>query len=672
VQSEVATLGKFSLAQHLNEQAALQPIVVRAHSIRTATLRYFSPVFVDASLWRLLDKESPHPRLIMFLAEGQDDIAFFMNEVIRSAAESDVVTLVPNGAQLRAVVAEVICLERIQRNTETLNTDPVAARDFKDRWEAASLAAHDGVASLLNHPDQRRWFWRTAELKVLTQRSLQEELSRVLDGVYSGAPIFRNELINCDTPSSAANAARNKLLFALLNHADKQDLGFDKFPAERSMYLSLFHATGIHRKTTDGWVLLRPGGDEDPYNLKPMWAEVERFLEASENGRLPFSELERRLTQVPYGVKKGLLPFIYALTLLLHKDELAVYEDDLYTSVITDELVQRLARRPNTFAVQRFRLQGLRAVLLGEYAAALFSDQKQSVTLLRVAQPLVQFIAMLPDYAKRTKSVSSKAQSIRSAILYSKSPATLVFKDLPVACEYPDFSNGTTDERAAKGFADALMAGLRELQGAYPELVQDMKSLFASALGADLTVNLTEIRRLVAGRYAGLERYSMDTDGLSAFVRRLTSDDGDDETWFERMLLFLGHKPSTKWEDRDRSIAEFRLAEFSRRMNDLEKLRVHAEGQRKRRGDGFTVRLVRVVKQGDSEHEQLLVSDPDQEPVVQAAASSLLATLADLATDELRIAALGEAISRIAAIDETGKAMTNTNADMGKKESYSV
>ena len=87
-------------------------------------------------------------------------------------------------------------------------------------------------------------------------------------------------------------------------------------------------------------------------------------------------------------------------------------------------------------------------------------------------------------------------------------------------------------------------------------------------------------------------------------------------------------------------------------MNDLEKLRVHYEGQRKRRGDGFTVRLVRVVKQGDPEHEQLLVSDAEQEPEVLKAAAAVVANLGRMATPELRLAVLAEAISRISAAED--------------------
>jgi hypothetical protein len=70
---------------------------------------------------------------------------------------------------------------------------------------------------------------------------------------------------------------------------------------------------------------------------------------------------------------------------------------------------------------------------------------------------------------------------------------------------------------------------------------------------------------------------------------------------------------------------------------------------------------VRVVKQGGAEHEQLLVSDSEQEPAVQATAASLLTVVADLATDEQRIAALGEAIARIAAADHDTQATAHVS-----------
>ena len=652
VQTETANIGAFSLAEHLNDRAALQPIVVRGHSIRTATLRYLAPLFVDAVLWRRLDKDADSPRLVMFLAEGQDDIRFFLDEVVKTAAPADVVALVPNGAQLRTLVAEMLCLDRIHRTTETLNTDPVAAREFKDRWEAASFAEQTAVDGLLEQPELKRWFWRGKELSVPSKRKLQEALSEVMDGVYSGAPILRNELINCDVPSSTAKAARNKLISALLASPGEPDLGFDKFPAEKAMYRALFQATGLHRETESGWALCAPRPDSDPYQLMPVWNEIDRFLTETENGALPFSELEERLVRMPYGLKRGVLPFIYAVTLIVFKDELALYEDGLYTPSVSEELLERLARRTQGFSVQRFRLAGLRAALLSEYAAALFKDNTQEVSLLAIAQPLVQFIAALPEYTKRTKSLSPAAQGLRSAVMFSKSPAALLLRELPLACGYPDFSGAAPDENAARGFADSLMAAIRELTEAYPQLLREMRASFASALGIDAKASSAELRRVAGGRYAGLERYSVDADGLTAFVLRLTSNEEDPNIWFERILLFLGQKPSTKWDDKDRSTAEFRLSEFSRRMNDLEKLRVHYEGQRKRRGDGFTVRLVRVVKQGDPEHEQLLVSDAEQEPEVLKAAAAVVANLGRMATPELRLAVLAEAISRISAAED--------------------
>jgi hypothetical protein len=52
-------------------------------------------------------------------------------------------------------------------------------------------------------------------------------LSVILADIYPQTPIIKNELINRSRPSAQANAGRKKLLIALLNNADKQDLGIE-------------------------------------------------------------------------------------------------------------------------------------------------------------------------------------------------------------------------------------------------------------------------------------------------------------------------------------------------------------------------------------------------------------------------------------------------------------
>jgi hypothetical protein len=647
VEDEKAALGKFSVAEVITNRQALDPIVVRRHTIRTGALRYFEPVFTDAASWGRLSRDPGLPRVILFLAEGQDDIRLFEDKVRPAFGPSDVLALVPGGAHLREAAAESLGLERVQASHEALSADPVAKREFKDRYEAALETEGNAVGTLLDVPQAQRWYWLGRLLPVTGPRGLQEQLSCVLDTVYSSGPVFRNELINRDQPSSTANAARNKLLQALLRHGNVEDLAIDKFPAEKAMYLSVLKATGLHREKNEGWRLQGPDAAHDPCNLLPMWKRIEDFLAETETGALSFSVLGSVLVKPPFGVKAGVLPIIYTLAALIHQHEIALYEDGNYVPFLGEELVERLARRPETFAVQRFRLEGIRADLFKEYAQAIHGDADKSSSLLSIAQPLVQFVNGLPEYSRKTKTVSKKAQDIRTAVQFSRSPATLLFRELPLACGYPDLSSRDTAEITLEGFAESLRHGLRELKGAFPALIAAQQAALKVAVNAPASNGIGDIRKLLVGRYAGLERYTVDIDELAAFIRRLTSDEANDQIWFDKLLLFLGRKPASKWDDRDRTEAEFRLSDFARRLNDLEKLRVHREGERHKRGDEFSVILLRSAQQGESDMEAFAVIEARQRAHVAGAAKILRETLAEAGDQQLQLAVLATVVNQV-------------------------
>lgn len=646
VEEEKAALGRFSVAEVLTQRQALDPIVVRRHTIRTGALRYFEPVFTDASAWARLDRSGEAPRVLLFLAEGQDDIALFHEKVKQAFGDSDVLTLVPGGAHLREAAAESLALERVQATREVLSADPVAKREFRDRYEAALTAEGSAVGSILDVPQAQQWYWQGRTLKVTSSRGLQEGLSQVLDRVYASGPVLRNELINRDLPSSTANAARNKLLQALLRHGDKEDLGIDKFPAEKAMYLALLKATGLHREVNGSWKLLAPDPAHDPYNLGPMWQRIENFLAESEAGPRPFTMLGDALVKPPFGIKGGVLPIIYTIAAMIHQHEIALYEDGNYVPYLSEELVERLARRPETFSVQRFRLEGLRADLFKEYAKAIHGEADKSASLLSIAQPLVQFVNGLPEYSRKTKTVSKKAQDIRTAVQFSRSPATLLFRDLPIACGYPDLSGRDIANADLDGFADSLIQGLRELKGAYPALLASQQSHLKTAVGAPSSQLLADLRKLLVGRFANLDRYTVDVDEIAAFIRRLTSDEADDQLWLDKLLLFLGRKPASKWEDKDRTTAEFRLSDFARRLNDLEKLRVHREGERHKRGDEFSVILLRAAEQGHADAEAFAVIEARQRAQVAVAAKALKEKLAEGGDEQFQLAVLATVVNQ--------------------------
>lgn len=82
----------------------------------------------------------------------------------------------------------------------------------------------------------------------------------MLETVYHQAPLIKNELVNRNKTLGQANAAKNKLIAALLSNTHTKDLGFEstKYPAEKTIYRAVFKETGIHVEKNGVWQLIKP------------------------------------------------------------------------------------------------------------------------------------------------------------------------------------------------------------------------------------------------------------------------------------------------------------------------------------------------------------------------------------------------------------------------------
>ncbi|WP_133510360.1 hypothetical protein [Candidatus Thiosymbion oneisti] len=643
VDEQVERSGRFNLAEALNKRQALEPIVARRHAIRTGALRCFVPSFADAASFRRLPEQGEDPRVIFFLVYNQADRDRLSTEALGYFSETDMVVECPDADRLRQVIVEVMALEAVRREAQALNTDPVAQREFKDRYAIALGNEQDLLRGIAENPDTRTWYWKGEALGVSTRRELQSALSHVLDRLYHASPIIQNELINRDKLSSQAAAARNKLLAAMLDKRSEPGLGIDRYPPERAIYMALLQASGIHRLVDGSWQFGPPTVD-DRFNLEPVWRRIEQFVADAQDAPQPFTALDEVLEAPPFGLKRGVLPILSIAAYLSGEDQIAFFEEGRYVPYLTTDQLERLVRRPEDFAIQSFRIEGLRASLYKEYAKLLFGDSDRETSVLAIARPLAKFMGDLPEFSTTTKRVSPTAQKVRSAFTLAKSPQVLLFEQLPVACGLSSIQTSQPDEQQLRTFSERLREALRELKNAYPDLLAHFQKLTAQAFNLDRASNLADLRAVLRGRLEGLDSYTIDIDGLRAFIRRIIKTTGDDEEWFSNLLLFLGQKPSRKWTDSEAEAAEYRLVEFTRRIHDLEKLRVHYDGQRQRQDTDFDVVLLRAVRKGVSEHDEVVYIDGETRAAFNSAKTAVEQGLSGLHDRELKLALLAELV----------------------------
>ena len=411
----------------------------------------------------------------------------------------------PNGAALRTAIVQVLALERVQSCAQEVASDPIAAREVKERLKTARTTEQRALAALLRNPAESNWFWKGKELGVPNGRALQAALSDVMDSVYKDSPRVRNELINRDRLSSQAAAARNKLFGHMLDHADQPGLGIAKYPPERAIYRSVFEHGGLHTADESGQWRFAPPSEADPLNLTPAWRRLDGLFEASEAQPVSTEQLMEALAAPPIGLKRGLFPLIFLHYYLLNRHEIALYDEGAYSPHLAYEHLMRLVRRPDVFTFQRFRVAGVRATLFEEYSLAIFGKKRDALAVLDIARPLTSFLLGLPDYTKKTRRLSETALRVRQALALAKSPEKLLFEHLPEACG--------RDERGKSTFTETLIEALRELDGAYAKMVDGMRGALCHSFGCNEDAPVGELRSVAIGRCHGLESYTVDVQG---------------------------------------------------------------------------------------------------------------------------------------------------------------
>ena len=616
-----------SVAAVLQRLAPRPPLVARRHLYVTGTFRYFDVRFIDAA--QLLRQEEPtldgdgDGAILLVLPHTEQEARELqagrerLSLAVSGYASGKPVVLVapPASTRLAQVALELAAAEIVQTSTSELQSDPTARKELAGRIDEIGRQLAVEIERAFD-PGRSTWYTEGERLPLRTWRDGLSALSDLCDKCYHAAPPIRNELLNRRALSTSAARARRNLLEGMILRRDAERLGFEGYPPEVSIYLSLLKEHGFHRQRAGVWGFARP-----KRTLDPLWREIERYLSDTEAGRRPLAELYDRLRRPPFGLKDGPLPIVVLAALLAREDEIAIYEHGTFVPAWTPSHAERLLRSPRAYAVRLCRIGGLRRDVFDRLAKTLLSSSG-APSLLDVVRGLVRFVAALPPYARLTQTISERSRNIRGALLRAREPAPLLFDDLPVACGCEPFDGGgETDRKRVTAFTGTLKEGLREIQEAYPGLLARCQSALARELGlpaapAQLAAELTR-------RACRLTAIAVDP-GLKSFVLRAADGTLEPDDLLISLLTQLANKPPAEWADADEDQFEIRLAQLARRFRNTEALLVDLPGVGE--SDNTLLRLA-VARRGHAERERVLELRADDEQEIASVRARVMKAL---------------------------------------------
>jgi len=548
-----ATITSFE-PDNIVEITNFHPIVAKRHLHLTGTLRWMGFTVLSAeALNKHIEKFSSNSgefgQFLLVADDAEVDWQNFVSLNLKHSSTKFAIGIPDKGNSIVELAKELTVLKKVADRPE-LEGDLVAKKEVSIRLSAVKHKLDSELSKSLRHAV---WY-SSVSPSGCQPHSLSKLASDLADELFDKAPKIWSELVNRDNLSSNSVKARRDLLYRMLSHEKSDGLGIDGFPAEKGLYLTCLKATGLHRENADTgeWYFGEP--TKTDRNMLSAWRAAYDLV-CSSDVNVSCAEIYKVWGRAPFGIKAGLMPILLWSLVLSCKGKLALYKDSYYlpepSELDVDESLQNISR----FELRGIQLTDERIVLLNDIANVLKSILGDNVFSepLSAARGLVKIVYNLPQWVKKTRTLSKETQKLRDCLLRASDPHKVIFHDIQTIFDSTD----------SNFIALRLAKSIQELQQAYPNQLKDLRKLLLQQLSAtdDNYQLLNKRAQNISGTSGELK--------INAFINRLKSFDGTNGAIYD-ILFSLREKSFNEWNDQDVISVRKDIAEASKKFRELE------------------------------------------------------------------------------------------------------
>ena len=603
-------------AELIGRLQADTPVIAARHSQKVGMLRYFAVAYTGdgSKVLPTLARNDPADGLIVYHLGSVDSA---LQLTVGADRRPIVLVTSERARRVRDAAIEVAAALAVLDQPDVVD-DRVARRELQDRVADArnrlTQVLSDAYRPGTDEVAFRVWEGNSWSDPRPCTVGLSRLLSDVCDEAYSQSPHIRNEMLGRRDLTSQGAKARRELIEAMIEHPDEERLGLRGYGPECAMYEAVLRHTRLHAERDGTWAFGQPGEDG---NLGHAWGAMTTFIDGASEKAAGVDRLYQRLMEPPIGLKEGPIPVLLVAHLLQRPDDVAIYEDGTFQPSLTVEMVERLVKSPQRFALKSFEQDTSRAQILAAIAKVTASlgvgglstttrSGLRNETVLAVAAPLLNLVRGMNLYTRRTSLLSPQALAVRDLLLKAREPDQLLLVDLPAACGSEGPTWRKPSAAAIDKFARVLRRSLRELQHAYERQLFQVRDWLAESFSE--SADLGTLRKSLSARAEQIDDKVIDGK-LKAFIFNVTDDSTDREGWLGRIGLAITGKSVEWWLDDDRRDFRRLLSETAASFQRVEAL--HADLRARKFEAGFTARRVTFTTPEGAEAIRVLYYDDD-------------------------------------------------------------
>ena len=628
----------------ISELTDLNPVIAKRLYHETGTMRWFSKTIVPfCELPTFISDHKAAPgsvgTFVLCVPDAPITDKQFLTSIQELSFENSESPIVfgvsKNGKRVTELSHELAAAERVFTTRTELEGDSVARRELTSRISSLRNALQDELTDAFR---SATWLRQGQKLNGEKNSTVSAIASTVAEKIYHSTPIINSELINRDELSSNIVKARRELMYRMLKDGGISKLGYEGYPADAGLYYTVLNTPSLHmNRGRLGWGFGKPKDDgEVGSTYLELWYHTEEIFKNA-NDKLGLDQVYALWQSAPYGLKKGVMPIIALAFFLANKAHIAIYFDNVFTPNINEVIIDELLNDPKLIKFKYVAAGENKSSLLKAIAEKVLTPHRPGADLgaispLDTARGLVSIVVDLPNWTKRTNSVSDSAQAVRAMLLKASDPNKVLFADLPTIL-------GSESE---SDLVNKLSFLIDELQSAYPTKLREIRKIVLDSLQHGNGSN-EELRNRAASVKGITGNFQ-----LESFATRLEGFE-DSDAAVESLISNAISKPSHSWVDRDLDAAIIQIGSLAMDFRKAESL----AGLRGRNSARKVFNLVLSAGQGNDLSRTIEVSKADQSKI-DATVTQILPILEKI-DPRLIFATLADIGIKVALKDEVAK-----------------
>lgn len=529
----------------LRKHVEFNPVFARQYSFEVGTPRYFDYVISDYPVSLIPAGEVDGFINLIFTSR-------FTEEDVQMASareeEAIVYCYFNNASEIKTLLFEI---EKTQKVLSENSNDKVAVKELElINTHQIRLLKHLITDGIFKKEADVSWYFKGEKKTFTDKRDFNIMLSQVCLNVYSSTPAYRNELVNRHKISPSIHSAKRNYFTALANNWDKEDLGFqtDKFPPEKTIYLSLLKENGLSLLRNNS---VNPIGLPEESTFCALWCASEQYLTNAKKERLKVSDFVEALQNRPFKLKQGLIDFWVPTFLFLKREEFALFNDYGYVPNLSEEILELIAKDPASFAIKSFDIDGVKLDIFNSYRSFLNlggESKFNNESFIETIKPFLVFYKKLPDYSKNTTRLSNTAKKVREAIKNSKDPEETFFIDFPEALGFT-INELQQDGFKLQAFTTGIQVAVKELRTSYDALIGRFEAFICDEfIGKEASFEV--YKPILQKRFAKIKKHML-LSSQKSFVQRIDSPLDDRKAWLNSLAQAITDKIMEQFVDED-------------------------------------------------------------------------------------------------------------------------